>query len=144
MIDSRDEEIKATLGEEIFLKYTKNELNPQQVKLTVSYDMGCKKRSSGYKYDSISGHGFVMGGKTKKNFNHRCLSKCCSIFDKPGQNETIATPHECPKNHYDSSKSMETESIFQMVKERFYHQRYSICTIISDDNSTIKFNMKHL
>ena len=38
---------------------------------------------------------------------------------------------------------METEAIFQMVKEGFYQHGYSISTIISDDDSTMKANLKH-
>ena len=91
MITSRNEEIKATIGENLFEKYLCKKLNPKNVKLTVSYDMGWNKRSSGHKYDSISGHGFLMGGITKKIINHKCLSKCCSICDKGDTN--IIKPH---------------------------------------------------
>ena len=38
---------------------------------------------------------------------------------------------------------METEAIFRMVKEGYYNQGYSIGTIISDDDSTMKANLKH-
>ena len=41
MITSRNEEIKATIGENLFEKYLCKKLNPKNVKLTVSYDMGC-------------------------------------------------------------------------------------------------------
>ena len=141
MIQSRNEEIKATIGETLFAKFLKKKLHPKDVQLTVSYDMGWNKRSSGHKYDSISGHGFVLGGIKKKILNHRCLSKCCRICDRDTENQK--TPHECPKNHNGSSKSMETEAIFQMVKEGFYQHGYSISTIISDDDSTMKANLKH-
>ena len=50
--------------------------------------------------------------------------------------------HECPHNHDGSSKSMETEAIFQMVKEATHDLNYSIATIISDDSSTMKSNLK--
>ena len=143
MIKSRDKEIKATIGERMFAKFLEKKLDPKDVRLTVSYDMGWNKRSSGHKYDSISGHGFVLGGINKKILNHRCLSKCCRICDKVEHTNELMTPHECPKNHNGSSKSMETEAIFRMVKEGFYQQGYSISTIISDDDSTMKANLKH-
>lgn len=38
---------------------------------------------------------------------------------------------------------METEAIFQMVLEASYEQGYTIATIISDDDSTMKSNLKH-
>ena len=114
--------------------------------------MGWNKRSSGHKYDSISGHGMIMGGMSKKIMNHRCISKCCSICDRHKKGETseltndVATKpkdHECPKNHFGSSKSMETEAIYQMVKEAYYEQGFVIGTIISDDDSTMKANLRH-
>lgn len=78
---ARDEEIIGSLGKQKFDAYKNNLLTPKEVPLTVSYDMGWNKRSSGNKYDSISGHDFIMGGFTKKVLNHRCLSKCCSLCD---------------------------------------------------------------
>ena len=41
------------------------EKNNNKVKLTVTYDMGWKKRSSGRRYDSSSGHAFIIGGRSK-------------------------------------------------------------------------------
>ena len=39
--------------------------NNNKVKLTVTYDMGWKNRSSGRKFDSSSGHAFIIGGISK-------------------------------------------------------------------------------
>ena len=72
-------EIEATIGENKYTEYLRGNLMPNEIRLTTSYDMGWNKRSSGHKYDSISGHGFLLGTKNKKRMNHRCLSKCCSI-----------------------------------------------------------------
>ena len=40
--------------------------NKPQVILTISFDMGWQKRSSGHKFDSLSGHKFVIGARSKK------------------------------------------------------------------------------
>ena len=37
----------------------------EQIGLTASFDMGWNKRSSGHRYDSLSGHGFVIGVYTR-------------------------------------------------------------------------------
>ena len=63
---ARDGKISCILGKEKLIAYKNKLLTPEEVPLTVSYDMGWNKRSSGNKYDSISGHGFIMGGNTKK------------------------------------------------------------------------------
>ena len=38
---------------------------------------------------------------------------------------------------------MECEAIFRIVKESFYDHKFTISTIISDDDSTMKSNLKH-
>ena len=37
--------------------------NNNKVKLTVTYNMGWQKRSSGRRYDSSRGHAFIIGGR---------------------------------------------------------------------------------
>ena len=41
------------------------EKNNNKVKLTVTYDMVWKKISSSRRYDSSSGHAFIIGGRSK-------------------------------------------------------------------------------
>ena len=105
--------------------------------------MGWNKRSSGNKYDSISGHGFLLGGNSRKIINYRVMSKCCTICAKAERLKEEAAQHECPKNHEGSSKSMECESIYLMVKDSFYNQQFTCSTIVSDNDSTMKSNLKH-
>ena len=143
MSDARDEEVRKTVGEEQFLKWKDKETNPKEVPLTVSFDMGWNKRSSGTKYDSISGHSFLLGSQTKKIINHQCLSKVCSKCEIAKLNNVPPIDHECPRNHEGSSKSMECEAIFRMTKQSFYDHKYHISVIISDDDSTMKSNLKH-
>ena len=143
MLNARDEEIRETIGEEKFIEYKNKTMLPDDVKLTITYDMGWNKRSSGNKYDSSSGHGFVLGGRTQKVINHRCLSKRCSTCKAAENRCVVAKDHECPKNHVGSSKSMEVEAIFRMVKEGYYNHRYTCAVIVSDDDSTMKSNLKH-
>ena len=39
--------------------------NNNKVKLTVTYDLDWQKISSGRRYDSSSGHAFIIGGRSK-------------------------------------------------------------------------------
>lgn len=141
--DARNEEIERTIGEEMFKKFEKKELHASQVPLTVMYDMGWNKRSSGNKYDSISGHGFLLGGNSRKILNYRCMSKCCKKCTIAERMKQEPMKHECPKNHQGSSKSMECEAIYLMVKDSFYNQQFTCSVIVSDDDSTMKSNLKH-
>ncbi len=142
MKDAREEEIREILGEELFKKYNNGMLSPEEIGVVIMYDMGWNKRSSGNKYDSISGHGFALGGNTRKILNYRCMSKSCRKCFLSKRTK-IEVEHECPKNHEGSSKSMECEAIFQIVKESFYDHGYTCKIIVSDDDSTMKSNLKH-
>ena len=143
MDDARHEEIKKTIGENLYKDFLQNKLPPSQVPLTVMYDMGWNKRSSGNKYDSMSGHGFLLGGNTRKIMNYRCMSKACVKCRLAELTKKEPIKHECPKNHCGSSKSMECEAIWLMVQDAYYNQRFTCSIIVSDDNSTMKSILKH-
>ena len=62
------------------------------------YDMGWNKRSSGKKKkDSISGHGFLLGGNLRKNLKYRCMSKSCTKCAIAERMKQEPIEHECPK-----------------------------------------------
>jgi hypothetical protein len=71
------------------------------------------------------------------------MSKSCSKCTAAKCKNKTPDPHECPKNHVGSSKSMECEAIDYIVKEAYFNLGYTIETIISDDDSTMKSNLKH-
>ena len=56
-------------------RLNKKSLEKDDVPLTVCYDMGWNKRSSGTRYDSISGHGLMIGGYSKKVLGMKCFLK---------------------------------------------------------------------
>ena len=142
MEHGQNEEIKQTIGEELYEEYKKGNLSSDEVGLVIMYDMGWNKHSSGNKYDSISGHRFVLGGNLKKIINYRCMSKCCRICAL-AECTKVSVDHESPKKYEGSSKSMETEAIYQMVQDAYYNKGSTCSVIVSDDNSTIKSNLKH-
>ena len=77
------EEIKETIQQEkpprakrkLLEHLEQKEIDKKEIPLTVSYDMGWNKRSSGTRYDSISGHGLMIGGYSKKVIGFKCVSK---------------------------------------------------------------------
>ena len=54
--------------------------NNNKVKLTVRYDMGWQKRSSGRRYESSIGNTFIIGGISKGIFGYSCSSASSPIF----------------------------------------------------------------
>ena len=82
-----EEEVRLTLKlenrENDFEKWKAKDLDPGTVGVVVAYDMGWNKRSTGTRYDSISGHGVAIGQLTKKLIGLIMYSKQCSICDAP-------------------------------------------------------------
>ena len=76
--DALEERIFAQLKqdnrESYFEKWKKGE-RLAHLKITVCFDMGWNKRSSGNRYDSNSGHAFIIGGITKKLLACACFQK---------------------------------------------------------------------
>ena len=72
-----DEEVRLTRTKEEYEKYNKNELPAHANGLTIAYDMGWNKRSSGNRYDSVLGHGVVIGVRSKKVLCFKPKSKDC-------------------------------------------------------------------
>ena len=87
-----DNEINA-----VFVEWTEGERNDIKVGLRVAYDMGWQKKSSGRRYDSLSGHCFLFGLETKTIVGMKVFSKVCSVCDNKKRNDP-PPPHECPKN----------------------------------------------
>ena len=74
--------------------------------LTLSFDMGWSKRSSGNRYDSLSGHAFLLGCHTKKILFAQVTSKNCTTCTAAASKGIKAPKHECPKNYHGSSKAI--------------------------------------
>ena len=111
--------------------------NNNKVKLTVTYNMGWQKTSSGKRYDSSSGHAFIIGAKSKGIIGIALYSKACRKCDAAEKRGEEAEEHECPKNFEGSSKSMEASAILNMVEDSFYNCFFIIYVIVSDDDSTM-------
>ena len=98
--EALQEEIKDTLernnqsyGE--WCAQTYNENNNNKVKLTVTYDMGWQKISSGRRYDSSSGHAFIIGARSKGIIRMVLYSKACQNCDAAEKRGEEAEEHEC-------------------------------------------------
>ena len=90
MEEALEEEIKLTLESEEKIKMWKQGNLP--VSIPVYFDMGWNKRSSGNRYDSISGHYFFIGYLSKKIVATIVSSKIwtkCSITESNGDEPPI-------------------------------------------------------
>ena len=56
---------------------------------------------------------------------------------------TPVSKHKCPKNYEGPSKSMEVQAILELTIEAWESGIYAIGTIVSDDDTTMKAQLKH-
>ena len=81
--------------------------------------MGWQKISSSRRYDSYSGHVFIIGGRIKGIITMVLYYKAFQKCDSAEQRGEEAEEHECAKNFEGSSKSTETFDILKMVNDAF-------------------------
>ena len=141
-------ELEAMKDDEKLRMLNNNNLTTFDVKLTVTYDMGWNKQSSGHRYDSTSGHGLLIGARSKKVLNFVTLSKQCRFCqyykEKLGQKEGEKVPeHECTFNHEGTSKSMECCGLLEIIEQNWDEQRMQVGIIVCDNDSTMQRVMRH-
>ena len=135
------EEIEAETG----LNQEEWEKTINSTGLNASYDMGWSKRSSGNRFDSISGHAFLIGCMCKKVLATQIASKKCSFCDKAAAKGDPIEPHDCTLNHEGSSKAMEADGLLQILTR--LHEKHDgkvhIKAVVSDDDTTMKAVVRH-
>ena len=117
----------------------------QEIKLIGSVDMGWQKRSSGTKYDSPSGHIFIVGARTGRVIQFKVYSKTCRVCDTAEKAGTQPKPHNCGKNYNGSSSSMESFGAMENTRNIYYryHRRAYMSILIADDDSSMKSFCSH-
>ena len=113
--------------------------------LTLTYDMGWSKRSSGNTYDSLSGHSFLIGAHSKKIVDSHITSKMCSTCSSAEAKGVEPISHDCPRNLEGSSKAMEAYAALSLVKkldERSDSKLY-VEALVTDDDSSIRSLLSH-
>ena len=117
------------------------------VGIDVAYDMGWQKRSSGHKFDSPSGHGFLVGCRTRKVIGHVTYSKWCRVCSNAYlKNSAKGKEHICPMNYSGkSSKSMEPDGAVKLVTDIHYkyNKRTYVNKFVSDDDSSTRKILTH-
>ena len=124
-------EIRATIKSKLGSKYPMEEMEqlitnfktntgfiPEEIKqlgIIVSYDMGWQKRSTGRIYDSLSGHGYMIGCLSGKVVSFGVRSKKCVKCTRATNKNMVVKPHFCTINHHGSSGSMEAALALGLV-----------------------------
>ncbi len=84
--------------------------------LTIKYDMGWQKRSSGRLYNSQSGVGCAIGQETGKVLDYGVCCKSCSKCTYWKSKGTEHPVHSCSKIFDGRSKAMEPHVAVQIVQ----------------------------
>ena len=108
----------------------------EPVPIALKYDMGWQKRSSGRKYDSASGVGAMIGNETGKIVDYGVKSKDCRICAFWENKNEEPPVHECYKNHFSSSRSMESAVAGEIVQRLEAGGEVKLRTLVMDDDST--------
>ena len=146
--EALQEEIKHTLehNNKSYVEWcaqTDKDKKKNKIKLTVTYDMGWQKRSSGRRYESSSRHTFIIGERRSGVIGMFLYSKTCQKFDAAEKRGEEAEEHECPKNFKGISNSMEASEIMKMVEDYFYNRFFIIDVIVRDDDSKMRAVLNH-
>lgn len=112
----------------------------------VCYDMGWNKRSTGNRYDSISGHGIMFGALSKKVLSYRAVSKICSFCDKikskKGEKAKNSSTWVCKKSPRIIQKyGIRCYSLH--AQRKFYSKGFYIHCVYADDDTTMKKVLRH-
>ena len=112
------------------------------MEIVASYDMGWQRRGSGRTYNSMCGHGSLMGQETKQiiDYGYRCKScRCCKIATREKREPNS---HDCRKNWTGSSKAMEA-SVAVEVMNHTCSPESKVQTIIMDDDTTTLSHLRN-
>ena len=96
--------------------------------------MDWKKIYSDKRYQSSSGHPLIIGGKYKGVIGMvPFFFKACNFFDDVDNRLEESEEHWGPKNFEGISKSMEVDTIMNMVEDTFCNPCFIIHATVSDN-----------
>jgi hypothetical protein len=118
-------------------------LDPAELpKVDASYDMAWQQKGSGHQYNSVSGHGSMFGGLTRRIIGLSIKSRLCnqcnvSMKKTPGLafGEYIGM---CWRNHTGTSGSMEPAGCLELVVAVYEKHHVTIRKLCCDDDTSIR------
>lgn len=105
-----------------------------------STDMGWQQRKPSL--DSLSGHAFLFGCRTRKPMWWCVKAKYCRVCSKCENEGDVPAHDNCPANHVGSSKSMEPLAVVDVAQHMHKRFKCELKYLIADDDSTMKANCR--
>ena len=122
-------------------KYDDVPIEIQRIGISVSFDMGWQKRSTGRLYDSISGHGYLIGCRTNNMIAMGVKKKKCSICNKVNKADNVPVKaHKCAINWTGASGAMESSLALDLISNISLNSsnRIYVKDMVYDDDSTMR------
>jgi DNA polymerase III epsilon subunit-like protein len=110
--------------------------SPSVIPLTLKYDMGWQKRSSGRAYNSLSGIGSMIGHNTGKIVGYGLRCKTCRVCAYWKAKNIVAPAHKCVINFTGSSKAMEPDVACEIVRKLEDRNDVIVNTLVMDEDCT--------
>ena len=111
----------------------------------VSYDMGWQKRVTGRVYNSVSGHGFIIGCHTRCVIGMGVIKKKCSTCRSTNKFGNSTRAHKYNVNHKNSSGAMDSALALTLTISMFEKSKQKVCIsqIATDNGSTMRAHIKN-
>ena len=106
--------------------------------ISISFDIGWNKLSSGNRYDSLSGHALIIGCLCNKIVNVVISSKICRQCSVARENGEEPTEHVCPQIYEGSSALTLYKDIYNKSVKKIH-----LKVVVADDDSSIRALLKH-
>jgi hypothetical protein len=111
-------------------------------KVDASYDMAWQQKGSGHQYNSMSGHGCLIGSLTRRIIGIVIKSKLCNKCNAARKKDPNLPEgvHDgpCWKNHKGTSGSMESAGLVELVTSTFERHHAIVRKLCCDDDSSIR------
>ena len=107
-------------------------------RLSVGTDMGWQKRSSGRRYDSRSGHAFLVGMCSRKPIMMSVkITFCrkCAYYYKDDENIPVIRIHRCTINHEGGAPAMEAAALVDMYTDMYDRFKCALKAVVADDDT---------
>jgi hypothetical protein len=110
--------------------------------IDASFDMAWQQKGSGHQYNSMSGHGTLMGRLTRKvlglAIKCKICNQCLAWQKKHPAGDVPVPPHNCWKNHEGTSGSMESAACLELVVDQWRNNNTCVRLLCCDDDSSIR------
>ena len=118
--------------EEVIQNTENTSVDMKKVLLTLCYEMGLQRRSTGRRYNSLSG----VGAETNRILNYGVRQKHCCKCTYYKHKKMDVPEHECATNFQGSSRAMGADLATELIADIDKGDDTHVENIVMDDDAT--------